>query len=72
MIGRLAVLRRALWTLFEDSGFSMAGAVAFSFTLSLFPFCIFLGALGRARSEAEISPPMPYRSSSTPCPIRLP
>jgi membrane protein len=45
MIGRLAVLRRAIWTLFEDSGFSMAGAVAFSFTLSLFPFCIFLGAL---------------------------
>lgn len=39
------VLRRALWTLFEDSGFSMAGAVAFSFLLSLFPFCIFLGAL---------------------------
>ena len=45
MIGRLAVLRRAVWTLFEDSGFSMAGAVAFAFTLSLFPFCIFLGAL---------------------------
>lgn len=39
------VLQRALWTLFEDSGFSMAGAVAFSFLLSLFPFCIFLGAL---------------------------
>lgn len=38
-------LRRALWTLFEDSGFSMAGAIAFSFLLSLFPFCIFLGAL---------------------------
>jgi membrane protein len=45
MTGRLTVLRRAIWTLFEDSGFSMAGAVAFSFTLSLFPFCIFLGAL---------------------------
>ena len=45
MTGRLTVLRRAVWTLFEDSGFSMAGAVAFSFTLSLFPFCIFLGAL---------------------------
>ena len=45
MKGRFPVLRRALWTLFEDSGFSMAGAVAFSFTLSLFPFCIFLGAL---------------------------
>ena len=42
---QLKVLRRALWTLFEDSGFSMAGAVAFSFVLSLFPFCIFLGAL---------------------------
>ena len=39
---------RAIWTalydLFADSGFSMAGAVAFSFVLSLFPFCIFLGA----------------------------
>lgn len=31
--------------LFADSGFSMAGAVAFAFTLSLFPFCIFLGAV---------------------------
>ena len=45
MTGQLKVLRRALWTLFEDSGFSMAGAIAFSFLLSLFPFCIFLGAL---------------------------
>ena len=34
----------ALYELFADSGFSMAGAVAFSFVLSLFPFCIFLGA----------------------------
>jgi membrane protein len=45
MGGRLKVLRRALWTLVENSGFSMAGAIAFSFLLSLFPFCIFLGAL---------------------------
>jgi membrane protein len=30
---------------YADSGFAMAGAVAFSFVLSLFPFCIFLGAL---------------------------
>lgn len=40
---------RAVWAafyeLFADSGFSMAGAVAFSFVLSLFPFCIFLGAV---------------------------
>ena len=45
MIARLKVLRRALWTLVQNSGFSMAGAIAFSFLLSLFPFCIFLGAL---------------------------
>jgi membrane protein len=36
---------RAFYELFADSGFSMAGAVAFSFVLSLFPFCIFLGTL---------------------------
>jgi membrane protein len=39
---------RAVWNavyeLFADSGFSMAGAVAYSFLLALFPFCIFLGA----------------------------
>lgn len=42
---RLRVLRRALKTLVENSGFSMAGAIAFSFLLSLFPFSIFLTAL---------------------------
>ena len=36
---------RAFYALFADSGFSMAGAVAYSFVLSLFPFCIFLGTL---------------------------
>jgi membrane protein len=36
---------RAVYELFADSGFSMAGAVAYSFVLSLFPFCIFLGAV---------------------------
>lgn len=35
----------ALYRLYEHSQFSMAGAVAFSFILSLFPFCIFIGAL---------------------------
>jgi membrane protein len=35
----------ALRAVYADSGFAMAGAVAFSFVLSLFPFCIFLGAL---------------------------
>ncbi len=42
---QLNILRRAMWTLFENAGFSMSGAVAFTFLLSLFPFCIFLGAL---------------------------
>lgn len=37
-------LWNAVYDLFADSGFSMAGAVAFSFVLALFPFCIFLGA----------------------------
>lgn len=51
---------QALRDVFADSGFSMAGAVAYSFVLSLFPFCIFLGALagyfggeGLARQAVE-------------------
>jgi membrane protein len=44
---------------FADSGFSMAGAVAYSFVLSLFPFCIFLAALagyfgGEALAQAAV------------------
>lgn len=35
----------AFYETFADSGFSLAGGVAFSFVLSLFPFCIFLGAV---------------------------
>jgi membrane protein len=48
---RLMVVRQsrtvvgAFYALYADSGFAMAGAVAFSFVLSLFPFCIFLGAV---------------------------
>jgi membrane protein len=53
--GQHKVLRRALWTLFEDSGFSMAGAMAFSFLLSLFPFCIFLGALAGAIGGRDLA-----------------
>jgi membrane protein len=36
---------QSIYRLYEHSGFSMAGSVAFSFVVSLFPFCIFLGAL---------------------------
>jgi hypothetical protein len=35
----------AVYALYADSGFAMAGAVAYAFVLSLFPFCIFLGAV---------------------------
>ena len=35
----------ALYRLYEHSGFALASAVAFSFVVSIFPFCIFLGAL---------------------------
>jgi membrane protein len=49
----------AVRAVYADSGFAMAGAVAFSFVLSLFPFCIFLGALagvfgGEERAKAGI------------------
>jgi membrane protein len=42
---RYRTLLEALYRLYEHSGFALAGAVAFSFVVSLFPFCIFLGAL---------------------------
>jgi membrane protein len=42
---QMKLFGHALLELFEDSGFSMAGAVAYAFVLSLFPFCIFLGAI---------------------------
>jgi membrane protein len=45
MFRQVRTIGAALYELFQDSGFSMAGSVAFSFVLSLFPFCIFLTAL---------------------------
>jgi len=44
-VRQLKAIAQAFRDVFADSGFSMAGAVAYSFVLSLFPFCIFLGAL---------------------------
>jgi membrane protein len=63
-VSRVMNETRAVWNavyeLFADSGFSMAGAVAYSFLLALFPFCIFLGAFagyfggaGLARAAVE-------------------
>lgn len=45
MTPKYRTLPEALWRLYQDSGFALAGAVAFSFIVSLFPFCIFLGAV---------------------------
>lgn len=42
---RYKTLIESIYRLYEHSGFAMAGAVAFSFVVSMFPFCIFLGAL---------------------------
>lgn len=42
---RYRTLLEAIYRLYEHSGFTMAGAVAFAFIVSIFPFCIFLGAL---------------------------
>lgn len=48
-------LREALWRLYEHSGFAMAGAVAFSFVVSIFPFAIFLGALAGIYGGRELA-----------------
>jgi membrane protein len=45
----------ALYRVYEHSGFAMAGAVAFSFVVSLFPFCIFLGALSGVFGGRELA-----------------
>ncbi|MEZ5854332.1 MAG: YihY/virulence factor BrkB family protein [Hyphomicrobiaceae bacterium] len=48
-------LYRAVWRLIDDGGFSMASAVAYSFLLSVFPFCIFLGALAGTIGGRELA-----------------
>jgi membrane protein len=52
---QLNILGRAMWMLFQNAGFSMSGAVAFTFLLSLFPFCIFLGALAGTIGGRELA-----------------
>lgn len=48
-------LPEAIYRLYEHSGFTMAGAVAFSFVVSLFPFCIFVGALSGVFGGKELA-----------------
>lgn len=57
---RYGTLLSSIYRLYEHSGFALAGAVAFSFVVSLFPFCIFLGALsgifgGRELADAAVT-----------------
>jgi membrane protein len=52
---RYRTLLEAIYRLYEHSGFAMAGAVAFSFVVSLFPFCIFLGALSGLFGGRELA-----------------
>lgn len=44
-MNRHKTLLEAIYRLYEHSGFAMAGAVAYAAVVSLFPFCIFLGAV---------------------------
>jgi membrane protein len=52
---RPQTLMEAVYRLYQDSGFAMAGAVAFSGVVSLFPFCIFLGALAGVFGGRELA-----------------
>jgi len=48
-------LWQAIWRLYEHSGFALAGAVAYSLLISLFPFCIFLGALASVLGGRDLA-----------------
>lgn len=52
---RYRTLLEAIYRLYEHSGFAMAGAVAYSFVVSLFPFCIFLGALAGMFDRGDLA-----------------
>ncbi len=54
-MGSKRALLEAIYRLYEHSQFSMAGAVAFSFLVSLFPFCILLGALAGIFGGSELA-----------------
>lgn len=52
---RYRTLMQSILRLYEDSGFALAGSVAFSFVVSLFPFCIFVGALAGIFGGRELA-----------------
>lgn len=55
MFQQQKTILEAVYRLYEHSGFSMAGAVAFSFVVSLFPFCIFLAGLAGIVGSPELA-----------------
>ncbi|MEO1542532.1 MAG: YihY/virulence factor BrkB family protein [Pseudomonadota bacterium] len=55
MLQQQKTFLEALYRLYEHSGFSMAGAVAFSFVVSLFPFCLFLAGLAGIIGSPELA-----------------
>jgi membrane protein len=50
-------LSQAIYDTYRDSGFTMASAVAFSFLVSIFPFCIFIGALAATVGGPQLARP---------------
>lgn len=50
---RLKAFAEAVYRTYEHSGFVLAGAVAFAFVISIFPFCIFLGAVASVFGGGE-------------------
>ena len=52
---RIRAVIDALYQVYEHSGFALSGAVAFAFVVSLFPFCIFLGALSGVFGGRELA-----------------
>jgi membrane protein len=52
---RSETLFQAIYRLYEHSGITLASAVAFSFILSVFPFCIFLGSVAGVFGGRELA-----------------
>ncbi|MFN3869777.1 MAG: YihY/virulence factor BrkB family protein [Hyphomicrobiaceae bacterium] len=54
-MNRYKTFLEAVYRTYEHSGFAMAGAVAYAAVVSLFPFCIFLGALAGLFGGRELA-----------------
>lgn len=54
-LSKHSTLLEAIVALYEQSGITLASAVAFSFIISLFPFCIFLGSVAGLVGGRELA-----------------